>query len=157
MYIYTYIYIYTHTYTYTHTHIHIHVYNRQQRTHPAHCSSASISNPKHPIATCVFTVKTNTEKLSKWMPSAIVIYKKKKSWKNLLPTVLLLLPISEIIPGLAGILALREKCPTTKLFLVRIFLYADWIYPLYLRKASFAHVGFSRTWRKDLFIADQYN
>ena len=51
--------------TYIHTHTHIHIYNRQPQTHPTHCSSASIVNLQHPVASWVFTVKTNIEKLSK--------------------------------------------------------------------------------------------
>ena len=31
------------------------------------------------------------------------------------------------------------------------------IYPLCLRKAPFVYVDFSKTWRKELFIEDQYN
>ena len=67
-------YIYTHIHTHIHTHaqIHIHIYNCQLWTHPTHCSSASIANPRHAIAGWVFRVKTNIEMPSKCL---IVMYK----------------------------------------------------------------------------------
>ena len=54
-------------------------------------------------------------------------------------SLLRLLAISEIIPGLAGTLQNVS------------------IYPLCLRKASFVYVGFSGTWRKELLIVAEFN
>ena len=56
-------------------------------------------------------------------------------------SLLLLLAISEIIPGLARTIG---DC-----------IMSEFIH--YVLEVSFVYVGFSRTWRKEPFIADQYN
>ena len=60
---------------------------------------------------------------------------------RVLGSLLLLLATSEVIPGLAGTLG---DC--------RMFQFIHYVW-----KASFVHVGFSRTWRNELFNADQFN